>query len=113
MEPVPQAVIAPMPFPIVPIRNWRAGAVAGRPGGSRRFPADVLRWRNDRAAAQVGLAGLSQRNGSPISGGSRRCPAISPAARAALSRPSVWFYNPDLGDGRGFTFAQMRDGAGA
>jgi uncharacterized protein YdiU (UPF0061 family) len=21
-------------------------------------------------------------------------------------------YNPDLGDGRGFTFAQMRDGAG-
>ncbi len=33
----------------------------------------------------------------------------SPAAGAALPRPPVPHYNPDLGDGRGFLYAQLHD----
>ncbi len=40
-------------------------------------------------------------------------PAGQPAGSAghALSRPSLRTYNPDLGDGRGFLFAQLREAA--
>jgi uncharacterized protein YdiU (UPF0061 family) len=77
------------------------------------FPDTILRFRNDRAAAEVGLDGLSDsewigRFGrfQPFEG--------SLGQPLALRYHGHQFrkYNADLGDGRGFLFAQMRDRAG-
>lgn len=75
-----------------------------------RFPAHRLRYRNDRAAATVGLDRLAQAEWiahfgrfEPLAG--------SLAQPLALRYHGHQFrtYNPDLGDGRGFLFAQMLD----
>ncbi len=119
------------------------------------FPAHVLRFRNDRAATQIGIVP----GGSATNSSSRRAPG-SLAADASRSPPgdpsfrwddeggkqflplddAAWIdhfgrfsplpgnlphplalryhghqfggYNPDIGDGRGFLFAQVTDAAG-
>jgi serine/tyrosine/threonine adenylyltransferase len=77
------------------------------------FPETKLRFRNDRAAAEVGLDGLSDaewiaRFGrfAPLSG--------SLPEPLALRYHGHQFrtYKPEIGDGRGFTFAQLRDDRG-
>jgi len=77
------------------------------------FPATTLRFRNDRAAAQVGLDTLSDAEWiarlarfDPLPGNLPRPLALRYHGHQFRS------YNPDLGDGRGFTFAQLRDGTG-
>ena len=74
------------------------------------FPQTIVRFRNDRAAAEIGLDKLSdaewvQHFGrfEPLTG--------SIETPLALSYHGHQFrtYNPDLGDGRGFLFAQCRD----
>ncbi len=76
------------------------------------FPRAILRFRNDRAAAQVGLDPLSDDEWiahfgrfAPLSG--------SLPHPLALRYHGHQFrtYNPEIGDGRGFLFAQMLDGA--
>ena len=77
------------------------------------FPQTILRFRNDRAAAEAGLDGLSDAEWiahfgrfAPL-GGSLETPL-------ALRYHGHQFrtYNPDLGDGRGFLFAQLTDDRG-
>lgn len=74
------------------------------------FPRTVLRYRNDRAAASVGLEGLSDDEWIAHFGRFTPLPD-NQAEPLALRYHGHQFrhYNPDLGDGRGFLFAQMRD----
>ena len=77
------------------------------------FPETVLRFRNDRAAAEVGLDRLSAAEWTRHFG--RFAPlAGSLETPLALRYHGHQFrtYNPDLGDGRGFLFAQMTDDRG-
>ncbi len=77
------------------------------------FPETILRFRNDRAAAEVGLDSLSDAAWIAHFGRFQPLPG-SLDAPLALRYHGHQFrtYNPDLGDGRGFLFAQMFDGAG-
>lgn len=75
------------------------------------FPRHILRYRNQRWAARVGLGGLDD------DAWCRHFAAFSPLA-GSFTRPLALryhghqfrVYNPDIGDGRGFLFAQLRDG---
>ena len=75
-----------------------------------RFPQSILRFRNDRAAATVGLDGLT---GDEWLGHFARfepLPDNQPKPLATRYHGHQFrAYNPDLGDGRGFLFAQMRE----
>lgn len=77
------------------------------------FPEHRLRWRNDRWARRVGLASFTDEKW--IGHFSRFAPLEgSLPAPLALAYHGHQFghYNPDLGDGRGFLHAQLRDDAG-
>ena len=75
-----------------------------------RFPQLVPRFSNHRAAAEVGLEDLDF---------PRHCGRLEPLP-GSLSEPLALryhghqfrMYNPDLGDGRGFLLAQLRDAEG-
>lgn len=77
------------------------------------FPMSRLRWRNQRHAARVGLGHLTDADWISHFAGFRPLPG-------SLSRPLAMryhghqfgTYNPQLGDGRGFLFAQLYDPAG-
>jgi len=77
------------------------------------FPQTILRFRNDHAAAQVGLDGLSDEQWLQHFGRFTPLPG-SLTGPLALRYHGHQFrtYNPDLGDGRGFLFAQCRDEQG-
>src|SRR5689334_22863278 len=76
------------------------------------FPQTILRFRNDRAAASVGLEGLTDEEWIRHFG---RFEPLADNLRQPLALRyhghQFRVYNPDIGDGRGFLFAQMRDGA--
>ncbi|HEY0084910.1 MAG TPA: YdiU family protein, partial [Allosphingosinicella sp.] len=77
------------------------------------FPQTILRFRNDRWAPAVGLDGLSEEEWVRHFG--RFAPMTDNLPQPlALRYHGHQFrsYNPDIGDGRGFLFAQLRDGAG-
>jgi uncharacterized protein YdiU (UPF0061 family) len=76
------------------------------------FPQAILRFRNDRAAAEVGLQGLS--DGEWLAAFGRFEPLPGQPGPLAMRYHGHQFrtYNPDLGDGRGFLAAQMRDVSG-
>lgn len=74
------------------------------------FPKHVLRYRNLRAAARVALDTLTDDEWidhfgrfQPLPGSLRQPLALRYHGHQFRS------YNPDLGDGRGFLFAQLRD----
>jgi uncharacterized protein YdiU (UPF0061 family) len=77
------------------------------------FPETRLRFRNDRAAAEVGLASLSDAEWIAHFGRFAALPGTF-AQPLALRYHGHQFrqYNPDIGDGRGFTLAQLRDTGG-
>ncbi len=77
------------------------------------FPQAKLRYRNDRAAASVGLDGLNDADWIRHFGRFEALPD-NQAQPLALRYHGHQFrvYNPDLGDGRGFLFAQMMDDKG-
>lgn len=93
---------------ILPLAGWLADPV--KPAD---FPQEVERFRNERWAAAVGLGGLDR---------------AAWAARFARFQPldgnlpeplalryhghQFQNYNPEIGDGRGFLYAQLRDGSG-
>ena len=74
------------------------------------FPQHILRYRNQRAAAQVGLDGLTDEQWIAHFGRFEPLPG-SFDQPLALRYHGHQFqtYNPDLGDGRGFLFAQLED----
>ena len=74
------------------------------------FPETILRFRNPRAAASVGLEGLSDE--AWLSHFGRFAPLPDNQVRPLAMRyhgHQFRVYNPDLGDGRGFLFAQLRE----
>jgi uncharacterized protein YdiU (UPF0061 family) len=91
---------------ILALAPWLADPVA-----AADFPETRLRWRNDRWAEAVGLGGMDDAEWT------RRFARFEPLERnlpqpLALRYHGHQFrvYNPDIGDGRGFLYAQLRDG---
>ena len=82
----------------------------GDPVSAADFPATVLRWRHDRAAATVGLERLDDAEWLAAFGRFRPLPDNQPGPLALRYHGHQFrSYNPDLGDGRGFLFAQLRE----
>ncbi|OYY68423.1 protein adenylyltransferase SelO family protein [Sphingomonas sp. 28-63-12] len=77
------------------------------------FPQTVLRFRNDRAAASIGLESLDDAGWIAHFGRFTPLPG-SLTKPLALRYHGHQFrhYNPEIGDGRGFLFAQCRDDQG-
>ncbi|MFZ4690703.1 MAG: protein adenylyltransferase SelO family protein, partial [Polymorphobacter sp.] len=80
------------------------------PVAAADFPQTILRFRNDRAAAQIGLDALTDADWLRHFGRFAALPG-SLETPLALRYHGHQFrtYNPDLGDGRGFLFAQCVD----
>ncbi|HYI48265.1 MAG TPA: YdiU family protein [Allosphingosinicella sp.] len=77
------------------------------------FPQAILRFRNQRQAEGVGLGGLSDEDWIRHFGRFAPLPDNLPEPLALRYHGHQFrVYNPDIGDGRGFLFAQVRDGAG-
>jgi uncharacterized protein YdiU (UPF0061 family) len=77
------------------------------------FPAAILRFRNQRHAARIGLGDLTPAEWEAHFHRFEPLPGNIPqplALRYHGHQFRAW--NPDLGDGRGFLFAQMRDAGG-
>ncbi len=90
------------------VKDWLGVAV--KPAS---FPEARLRVRNDRAAAEVGLAQLDDREWVSHFGRFDVLPDNLPEPLALKYHGHQFqVYNPDIGDGRGFLFAQMRDRSG-
>jgi uncharacterized protein YdiU (UPF0061 family) len=84
----------------------------GDPAVGADYPQAILRYRNDRAAASVGLDGLTDEEWIAHFG--RFVPLEGSLPRPLALRyhgHQFRHYNPDIGDGRGFLFAQLRDDA--
>lgn len=84
----------------------------GSPVEAADFPETRVRFRNDRAAASVGLDTLTDNQWAahfgrfqPLEGNLKQPLALK------YHGHQFRVYNPEIGDGRGFLFAQMRDGA--
>ena len=73
------------------------------------FPQTVIRWRNDRAAAEVGLETLTDEEWIAHFGRFQPLPGQPGPVAMRYHGHQFRTYNPDLGDGRGFLAAQMRD----
>ena len=83
------------------------------PVEAAHFPETRLRFRNDRAASEVGLAHLSDEEWARHFGRFEPLPGTLPRPLALRYHGHQFrHYNPDLGDGRGFTFAQLLDDRG-
>jgi uncharacterized protein YdiU (UPF0061 family) len=77
------------------------------------FPQYILRYRNQRAAASVGLDTLSDEQWVEHFGKFAPLPGTYEQPLALRYHGHQFqFYNPDLGDGRGFLFAQLEDQRG-
>ncbi|MEM7702068.1 MAG: YdiU family protein [Pseudomonadota bacterium] len=81
----------------------------GSPVDAADFPEARIRFRNDRAAVSVGLESLSDEDWirhfgrfEPLDGNLPRPLALKYHGHQFRT------YNPEIGDGRGFLFAQMR-----
>ncbi|MDQ1154281.1 protein adenylyltransferase SelO [Brevundimonas sp. SORGH_AS_0993] len=77
------------------------------------FPQTVLRHRNDRAAATVGLETLDDAEWIAAFGRFEPLPGQPGPLAMRYHGHQFRHYNPDLGDGRGFLAAQMRETPGA
>lgn len=100
-----QASIYRPETPIAEIADFIADPV--RPAD---FPRAILRWRNDRAAATVGLDTLDDAQWVDHFGRFAPLPGNLPGPLALRYHGHQFrVYNPELGDGRGFTFAQLQE----
>src|SRR5690349_16076023 len=77
------------------------------------FPQAKLRYRNQRQAEEVGLGGLSDEDWIRHFARFEPLPGNLPEPLALRYHGHQFrVYNPDIGDGRGFLFAQLRDASG-
>ena len=91
-------------------RVQELGAEFADPVVAADFPMTTLRFRNERAAASVGLDALTDAEWIRHFGRFEPLPGNLPRPLAQRYHGHQFrVYNPDLGDGRGFTFAQMRE----
>jgi uncharacterized protein YdiU (UPF0061 family) len=111
--------ITPSPAPYRPdsiITSPEGSSLAEKiavPVAAADFPQCSLRFRNDRWASTVGLDGLTDDEWAEHFG--RFTPLADNLNQPlALQYHGHQFrvYNPEIGDGRGFLFAQMRDHLG-
>jgi uncharacterized protein YdiU (UPF0061 family) len=87
------------------------GAKIGDPVQAANFPETILRFRNDRWAATVGLADYDDATWIRHFGRFEPLPRNLPEPLALRYHGHQFrVYNPEIGDGRGFLFAQLRDG---
>lgn len=85
----------------------------GDPVEAADFPQTILRFRNDRAAASVGLDGLSDEEWVKHFGRFQPLAGTIPKPLALRYHGHQFrMYNQDIGDGRGFLFAQLHDDQG-
>ncbi len=76
-----------------------------------QFPKHILRFRNQRWAERVGLGGLSDEEWVEHFGRFRPFKDNLPEPLALRYHGHQFrAYNPEIGDGRGFLYAQLRDG---
>ncbi len=74
------------------------------------FPKHILRYRNDRVAETVGLETLTAAEWENAFARFEPLPGALPGPLALRYHGHQFrTYNPDLGDGRGFSFAQLRE----
>jgi uncharacterized protein YdiU (UPF0061 family) len=74
------------------------------------FPKDELRWWNERWAREVGLDGLDEAGRKAHFHRFEPLPDNQPQPRAIRYHGHQFrTYNPQIGDGRGFLHAQLRD----
>ncbi|HTM96921.1 MAG TPA: protein adenylyltransferase SelO family protein, partial [Croceibacterium sp.] len=107
MRAEPQAAPYRPDTPILTIADWLAD-----PAEPARFPTHELRFRNRRWDKTVGLDSLS--DDAWIGHMARFDPLPDNLPHPLALRyhgHQFRVYNPEIGDGRGFTFAQLRDGA--
>lgn len=106
-------ILSPQPAKFIPAREILDVTGIGDPVAPASFPQHILRYRNDRWAQSVGLSGLSDTEWIDHFG--RFAPLEGSLERPLALRyhgHQFRVYNPDIGDGRGFLFAQMRDHLG-
>lgn len=93
---------------ILPLAPW-----LGDPVEAADFPVTELRFRNHRWDNAVGLNGLSDAQWTAHFGRFTPLPDNLPRPLALRYHGHQFrVYNPEIGDGRGFLFAQLRDGGG-
>jgi len=100
-----------------PSRRFRPSLAHARLGESfydivepARFPKCVLRVRNERWAQRIGLESLSEEEWLAAFGRFKPLPGSFPQALALRYHGHQFrAYNSELGDGRGFLFAQVHD----
>jgi len=85
------------------------GPEFGDPVQAADFPQTLLRVRNDRAAATVGLETLSDDEWLSHLGRFQPLPGQPGPIAMRYHGHQFRAYNPDIGDGRGFLAAQLRD----
>jgi uncharacterized protein YdiU (UPF0061 family) len=99
----------PQPAPAI----LELGAEFYDPVEAAAFPRTILRFRNDRAAASIGLSGLSDADWIRHFGRFEALPDnLTEPLALRYHGHQFRVYNPDIGDGRGFLFAQLRDADG-
>ena len=111
-QPVPHADGRPADYcpdtPIQALASWLGDPV--EPAG---FPRTQIRFRNDHAASTVGLGLLSDTAWARHFGRYEPLPDnLQHPLALRYHGHQFQIYNPELGDGRGFLFAQLRDGSG-
>ena len=106
-QPVPSTDYRP-DTPVLQLARWLADPVE-----AADFPQAALRFRNDRAAASVGLEDLCDSLWLAHFGRFAPLPGNLPQPLALRYHGHQFgVYNPEIGDGRGFLFAQLRDRQG-
>jgi uncharacterized protein YdiU (UPF0061 family) len=91
---------------ILALADW-----LGDPVAAAAFPKAELRFRNRRWDRAVGLSDLSDDAWVQHFAGFEPLPDNMPEPLALRYHGHQFrVYNPEIGDGRGFTFAQLRDG---
>jgi uncharacterized protein YdiU (UPF0061 family) len=99
-----------LPQPRPDPRILELGVAFYDPVAPASFPECTLRFWNERAAAEVGLAEVDRGEHfcrfEPLPGNLEQPLALRYHGHQFRN------YNPDLGDGRGFLFAQLRDDRG-
>ena len=88
----------------------RLGAEFADPVKPADFPKTILRYRNDRAAASVGLETLTDDEWTRHFGRFEPLPGnLGEPLAQRYHGHQFRVYNPDIGDGRGFVYAQLRE----
>jgi serine/tyrosine/threonine adenylyltransferase len=91
-------------------RFYALGPEFADPVRPAEFPKSLIRFRNDRAAATVGLDTLNDEEWCAAFARFEPLPGAQPEPVAMRYHGHQFrHYNPDLGDGRGFLYAQMRE----